>query len=90
MRPPYKYSNTQMCELYKAEDLEGDDACLKKEKKKKRRGWQFPHVEAFCWAAWLQKANRGIQQYSETVKSCSVRIPLMINIPEETLCYSLF
>lgn len=65
--------------------------CSKKKKKKKEElGWQFPHVETFSWAAWLQRANCGIQQYSEIVKSCSVRIPLMINIPEETLCYSLF
>lgn len=27
---------------------------------------------------------------TQTFKSCSVRIPLIINIPEGTLCYSLF
>lgn len=69
---------------------EEDAAFCGKKKEKERESWQFPHVEAFSSAARLQKANHGIQQYSETVKSCSVRIPLMINIPGETLRYSLF
>lgn len=72
-------------ECYEQVIVDAEDAV-----KKRRKNWQFSHVEAFSRAVQHQTENQGIQQYSETVKSCSVRIPLMINIPGETLRYSLF
>lgn len=59
-------------------------------KKKRRESWQSSHVEAFFGVAQLQKADHGIRQYGATVKCRSVRIPLIINIPGESLRYSLF
>lgn len=58
--------------------------------KKRSESWQLSHVKAFFRVAQLQKANHGIRQYRATVKWRSVRIPLIINIPGESLCYSLF